>query len=319
MMTPDEVTAMVHARPWAGQPGAQDLVTAFPSRLRSTLAHWRLEVVRAYPAGAGIPALEVVRRGEQGGSRPAVLKFGDQGADVAQQARVLEAAAGQGYVRLLDHDPQRGAILLERLGETLGATVPEPVRQVELLGELLLQAWELPLAAGAPFRPGQKASSLLTLVDDALAAPEVRHQAVLERGRELALELAARPSSRQVVVHGDPHPGNALARVGARRKSEAYALIDPDGFCGEPEYDAGVVLRDHRELIDELDRSEGAGAGRRRHADLVVRLSRQLELDPERVAAWAHLERVTTGIYLGMLGWHDEGEAWLRTAQRVLL
>nr|WP_281065100.1 aminoglycoside phosphotransferase family protein [Brachybacterium sacelli] len=272
-----------------------------------------MTVTGALPAGAGLPVLEVLQGGAGGRSRRAVLKLDGAGAGVDQQARILEAAEGHGYVRLLDHDPARGAMLLERLGPTLAETTPDPVAQTDVLAGLLEQAWELPLEVGASFAPDQKARSLLELVE---AAPDQvassRHGAVLSRARELALSLAASPAPRQVVVHGDPHASNALAREGAQ------VLIDPDGFRCEPEYDAGVVLRDHQQWIDDLERAEGAGAGRRWHTELVGRLARRLELEPERIAAWAHLERVTTGIHLGRLGYAEESEAWLRTAARVL-
>lgn len=41
------------------------------------------------------------------------------------------------------------------------------------------------------------------------------------------------------------------------------------------------------------------------------------ELDRERVAAWAFVERVTTGVWLGRLGYAEEGASWLATAARL--
>ena len=307
-MHPDEVTALVRARPWADRPWARELVETFPERLRELLARWELTVVRAFTEGAELPVLEV--RGRAVG--PAVLKLGGHGTDHAQQVRILRAADGRGYVRVLAHAEDLDAVLLERLGPTLWTTVPDPVAQTEELAALLPRTWELPTAVGEPTGPTDKARSLLSLVEGVLVSSADRHRPVLENARRLALALIADPSSRQVVLHGDPHPGNALRRGGE------HALIDPDGFLGEPEYDAGVALRDHQRVIDELDRHEGNGAGRRWHAALSARIAQRLDLDAERIAAWAHLERVTTGIYLHHLGWTKEGESWLSTASRML-
>jgi len=337
---PDEVTALVRARTWADLPWARELVEAFPERLREVLARWELTVVRAYTDGAELPVLEVHGRT----SGPAVLKLGGHGSDHAQQVRVLRAADGRGYVRVLAEAEDLDAVLLERLGPTLWTTVADPVEQTLALVDLLPVTWELPHSVGAPFAPSQKARSLLALVDDALARatqdrgepgagagagagaeavagveaagaardPARQHLPVLQQARSVALELVAAPSTRQVVLHGDPHPGNAL------RRGVEQVFIDPDGFLGEPEYDAGVVLRDHGPVIDELERTEGSGAGRHWHAALVARTAQGLDLDAERIAAWAFLERVTTGIYLGLLGAEEESEAWLRTAARVM-
>ncbi|MGP5288993.1 aminoglycoside phosphotransferase family protein [Brachybacterium tyrofermentans] len=340
VVTPEQVVALLRARPWAGQSWARDLVAAFPDRLDGVLVHWDLVIRHVHLAGAGLPVLEVVRRTgpvgprgsfrapagrSPGGADSFVVKFGGAGADVAQQARILAAADGRGYVRLVAHDGERDAMLLEKLGPMLPQAVPDPVAQTDVLGDLLLQAWEVPLAVGRPVAPSQKARSLLAILDGARAADEsgpgaddasgpraADEAVVLERARGLALDLIESPSPRQVVVHGDPHPANVLQR------GETHVLIDPDGFLCEPEYDLGVALRDHRRIIDELDRAEGCGAGRRWHAALAERLARRVKLDPERTLAWAHLERVTTGVHLGRLGYVEDSEAWLRTARHVL-
>lgn len=307
-MHPDDVLDLVRARPWSGAPWARELVGSFPDRLRAVLSRWDLTVVRAFTEGAELPVLQV--RGRDVGS--AVLKLGVHGSDHAQQVRVLRAADGHGYVRVLDHDEELGATLLERLGPPLHAGASSPEAEVDVLAGLLPVTWDLPSAVGRPFAPSQKAESLLALVDGALEAPGDRHRPVLESARRLALALVEDPSPRQVVLHGDPHAGNAL------RRGAEHVLIDPDGFLGEPEYDAGVALRDHQQLLDDLERRE-TGAGRRRHAALGARTAQRLELDPDRITAWAHLERVTTGIHLRSLGWTQDGESWLRTARHLLL
>lgn len=255
---------------------------------------------------------------------PAVLKLSGHGSDHGQQVRILRAADGKGYVRVLEQADDLGAVLLERLGPSLYASVPDPVEQSLVLADLLPTTWELPTAVGAPFTPAQKATSLLALVDGALengmfengaptgASGEQGPREVLERARALALKLIAAPSARQVVLHGDPHPGNVL------RRGAEHVFIDPDGFLGEPEYDAWVVLRDHQQVMDDLDHREGVGAGRRWHAGLVAQVAERLELDADRIAAWAALERVTTAIHLGSLGCTEESRAWLRTAERML-
>lgn len=309
-MRPEEVRALVLARPWAGRPWARELVEAFPERLDAALARWELTVTGAHTDGAELPVLAV--HGRTIG--PAILKLGGHGSDLSQQVRLLRAAQGRGYVRVLEAAEDLDAVLLEELGQPLHRSLPDPAAQSHALAALLPATWELPASVGAPHAPGQKAAALLALVEDALSEFEGTPgaHALLERARSLALDLRDDPSPVQVVLHGDPHSGNAL------RRGDEHVLIDPDGFLGEREYDAGVMLRDHQHRIDELDRAEGAGAGRRWHAQLAREITSRLELDPERVLAWAHLERVTTGLFLGRLGWHRESEAWLRTAGRML-
>ncbi|MGD8149492.1 aminoglycoside phosphotransferase family protein [Ornithinimicrobium sp. Y1694] len=327
-MQVEEVVALARARPWADQAWASDLLASFPDTLARAIEAWGLRIDRAHLEGAGLPVLQVCRSspptitspsgstgGSTGGWGAAVLKFDGAGTDLSQQVRVLQAADGRGYARVLDADLDLGVALLEPLGPPLAQTTPDPLEQAVTLADLLLRAWELPIQVGSPTGPSDKAASLLELLEGELAAKGgLRHTGTVERAATVARDLAGSPSDRQVVVHGDPHSLNALVRDTA---TEEHVFIDPDGFVGEPEYDLGVALRDHQREIDRLDASQGAGAGRRWHADLVRRVSARLELDADRVDAWAFVERVTTGVWLRRLGYTEESDAWLATAQRM--
>ena len=203
-----------------------------------------------------------------------------------------------------------------------------------MIAELLEQAWQLPLEVGLPFAPDEKAMSLLAAIQQALAAPEApvgplggdpsgddsrsrgrervfARRRTVEHARDLARDLAASSPVTQVVAHGDPHASNVL------RRGERFVFIDPDGFRCEPAYDAGVALRDHQLIIDHLEQNHGAGAGRRWHHGLVRRLALRLDLDADRVGAWAFVERVTTGLHLSALGYIEEGDSWLATADTL--
>src|SRR5699024_12562759 len=92
---------------------------------------------------------------------PAMLTFDGAGSDRQQQLRVLLAADGSGYVRVLEHDAVLGVVLLERLGPTLSRELRVTVSQGDVIAGLLEQAWQLPLQVGLPFAPDEKAVSLL--------------------------------------------------------------------------------------------------------------------------------------------------------------
>lgn len=313
-MQPAQVIDLARSRPWGRQAWAKDLLERLPQQLAGAVQRWDLTIEDAYPDGAGLPVLAV-----RTGDLPAVLTFDGVGRDQAQQARILGVADGHGFVRLLDHAPELGAALLERLGAPLAHEVGDPVAQTDQLCTLLEQAWQLPLEVGVATAPDHKALGLLGIVEAGLADPPTAdaHGAVLARAAGIAQELALSPQAQQVVVHGDPHTLNALRRPDGRAGSEQFAFIDPDGFRCEREYDAGVVLRDLAGPLTHLERTEGVGAGRRWHAELVARVARRLDLDADRVAAWAFLERVTTGVHLGRLGYTEESRSWLALAHRM--
>lgn len=307
------VVAAAQARPWADQDWGRRLVAGFPDRLRGALDRWQLRVEGLHLDGAGLPVL-VVRRPD---GEPGVLKFDGAGTDLAALVPALRAAAGRAYVRLLDHDEGHGAVLLEHLGPALASQVPDEAEQVRLIAAVLPQAWDaVSPALPAHPEPARKATDLGELVRQA-RDQGLADDAVLARAAGLADELATSPGPRQVMVHGDAHALNVLRR--GPHEAPQWVLIDPDGPVGgcEAEYDVGVVLRDQQRTIAALDDRFGPGAGRRWHRRLVEATAADVGLDAERVAAWAYLERVTTGIWLRRLGHDSEGEVWLSSATRL--
>ncbi len=215
---------------------------------------------------------------------------------------------------MLASDAGAGAVLLERLGPSLASSGLAAPTQVDHLAATLRLAWEVPVSLAAPVGPGEdKANQLAGIVrrfrqDE----DEERWGRVLDRAHELARHLSAtRDPGRDVLCHGDPHPGNALQGDGIPR----YKLVDPDGFRCEPEYDVGVTVRDFsREILASRDHT----AARDRHDALCVRAAELTCTDADRVSQWAFVERVTTGLYLRWFHDDETAESFLDSAVVLL-
>jgi streptomycin 6-kinase len=274
-------------------------VRHFRAVVRGVCHEWGLTVERWLEGGAGTPPLAVTR--SDGSS--AVLKIAEPGAlDTA--ASVMSAGEGHGYARVLAWEPDRGALLLERLGHDLWTETSALGGQGRVLVPLLQQAWRVPLHRGRPFQ--SKASVLLTILSELGPRYGARHADALAVATEYAEGLAVSERA-EVVCHGDPHGGNVL------RRGEGWALIDPDGFVGERAYDLGVVIRDACFEIADAEAAR-AGAGRRLLREESRRLSELADADPERVWRWGFVERVTTGLYLRWHGHARESATFLDTA-----
>lgn len=255
-----------------------------------------------------------VRRVRTSDGAPAVLKvaFAD---DLRQQAAVLEAADGRGYARLLAFDERRQAMLLTRLGGQLRRSGMPPRKQLAVLAGLLGTAWAaVPLEVAPAVAPGDdKASSLGTLITEigdlhpGLCPPRVRARAL-----KAAADLAAVfDPTACVVVHGDPHPENALSVPDA---PGTYAFVDPDGFRCDPAYDLGVTLRDwSRDLL-----AAGPSSARRWLTTACEATASATGLEADRVWEWAFLERVSTGLYVAHLGSPAVGRPFLESAALLL-
>ena len=268
---------------------------------------WGVIMGRPLPGGSA----SYVCRATTHDGQPRVVKVGVPGHDLVAEARVLRAAEGHGYALLHGHDPDRDAVLLEALGPSLAQTPGPPERTIALVADTLREAWRLPLAAVPPGE--DKAVSLRALVldlDERLGGPTDRR--VLQTALDHADALAGHGPEDAVVLHGDAHPGNVLPVTVARAGAPAgHVLVDPDGFRGDPAYDAGVVLRDwcaHLTGPDARSRLEG-------WCDLVAE---RTGTDPSRVWAWAFLERVSTGLYVTSFGAARVGRPFLDTAEHLL-
>ncbi|WP_051706703.1 aminoglycoside phosphotransferase family protein [Nocardioides aequoreus] len=267
-----------------GEAGAAWL-DRLPAVLEELAGQWDLTWERPLPGGSA--SYVVGARTADGEPRvvKVVLPAGTTGevtADAGHEAAVLRAAGGHGYALLHDHAPAHGALLLERLGSSLARAPGTPERTLDTLVDTLRRAWTADLAAPRPDRAGELRDLVVRLDDRHHACdPAVRRQAVAYAER-----LSAPGPDADVLLHGDPHPGNALACA----RTGAHVLVDPDGFRGDPAYDLGVALRDRGERV--LD--EGRGVVER----WCDRVAGRSGVDRGRTWCWAFLERVSTGLYV---------------------
>lgn len=189
----------------------------------------------------------------------------------------------------------------------------EPEQAIPLLCKTLKQAWFVPPGAMNPLE--YKAQTLTQLINelwDSLERPCSRH--IVSQALEFARRrMDAFDPQRCVVVHGDPHPANALLvgtpRVGGE---SGYVFVDPEGFLCEPEYDLGVVTRNwNEELLAITDPLALA----HRYCQI---LARESGLDEAAIWEWGFIERVSSGLYLCAYGSSEYGQPFFTAAQRLL-
>jgi len=291
---------------WLGESGAA-WERSLPELLADLVRDWDLRL-SDMPPGRG--SNSYVRAVERSDGTPAVLKLAVDDAGLAQQAAVLRAADGRGFARLYEYDGPRQALLLERLGPALRTSGMPATDQLGVLADLLRVAWQVPLQVAPEVVAGDdKASSLHQLIvefDERLGGicpPAAKKQALAyAEARAAAFDPAA-----CVVVHGDPHPDNALASL---EDPGSYRFVDPDGFWCDPGYDLGVVMRDWCAELGALDRHDARALARTYCAQLAT----HADVDEDVVWQWGYIERVSTGIYATALGSPDVGKPFLETA-----
>jgi streptomycin 6-kinase len=289
------------------------------AELPDVIAHlertWSITVGQALAGGTG--SYVAPARTAEGGD--AILKVAIPEVGFSDELRVLECAQGHGYVRLLAEDREREAMLLEALGPPMASLALPPQQQIALLCQMLHQAWQAPRPAGLVVTPAdEKAGQLARMVSrswEDLGHP-CSERVVNEALRYAERRAAAFDLERCIVVHGDPHPWNALQALAPRVGAEAgYVFVDPVGFLADPAYDLGVVLRDWCEQLLATGSPGAAAALARRYCAL---LSAQTGIEETAIWEWGFLERVSSGLYCLELGIEELGRPFLQTAEMLI-
>jgi streptomycin 6-kinase len=266
-----------------GEPGASWL-EALPSLLGRLEAEWNVKAGRLFPNATEAFVSEALT----GDGQPVALKIPIPGLVKAERERsLLQTASGRGYVRVLRHDTNSGAMLLETLGPQLAMLGLPIEEQIRVICRTLQQAW-MPIPPGVRYPTGaekaSKMSSYISTTWPRLGRP------CSERVIEIALRFAearqdAFDPADSVLAHGDSHAWNTLLDP----KTNQYKFVDPDGLFIERAHDLSISMR---EWSAELLAGDPVASGRMRCA----LLSRLTGVPRSAIWQWGFIERLVNGL-----------------------
>ncbi|MCC5954298.1 MAG: phosphotransferase [Acidimicrobiia bacterium] len=279
--------------------GAEGWVDQLPDLVEALADEWDLAPIGPLDGGTESFLLDV----ERPDGTTAVLKLlVPRAFDAARhEITVLRLADGVGCPRLLEADPDRGAILMEHLGRSLFELAFPTSRRHEILCSAAAALWrpapDCDLPTGAD--KGRWLVEFVTTTWEALDHP-IPEQTVEHAIDCAERRIAAHDDERAILVHGDVHQWNALESDGG------FKLVDPDGLLAEPEYDLGIIMReDPVELLAE-------GSWQRAH-----RLAELSRLDATAIWEWGVVERVSTGLLCTQIELQPVGHEMLAAAEAV--
>jgi streptomycin 6-kinase len=276
---------MIHERlTWVEElPEGRAWLDELPRLVEECAEQWSLRLEG--PIGNGFDAV-VVPAGD------AVLKLQFPLRESEHEAEALRVWDGDGAVRLLAHDPERHALLIERArpGEHLTTVGQETA--LDVFVGLLPRLWK---HAGSPFRPlAEEAAWWIDYLPrswEHVGRPFER--AFLDTVVGTLRELAA-TQGEQVLLDQDLHADNVLSA-----EREPWLVIDPQPLVGEREFAVAPLVRGY-----ELGHSKRATLRR------FDRLTSELGLDRERARGWAVGQAIAWGIDQVHVG-HIEVARWL--------
>ncbi len=215
---------------------------------------------------------------ERADGSPAVLKVQPVDQETEGEPVALRAWDGDGAVHLLEHDPDTGSMLLERLDPTRRLDTVPLDEALEVIASLLTRL------GSRPGPPGMRDLGGMALGMAANAGELVASERVRDRTREcldrwagLAREMADDPGDR--LLHWDLHYENVLAPPPGTERGP-WLAIDPKPLVGDTGFELLPALRNRWE---EAEATGDPLREVRRRFDL---LTEAAGLDRDRARAW---------------------------------
>ncbi len=268
-------------------------LTELPNTLAACLADWELRPGEPY-AGSYVSYVAPVidRHGSE-----LVLKIQWPHRESDAEADALTNWDGNGAIRLLAHDPERHALLLERCtpGSRLSTTGPETGLRVMI--DLLPRLW-VPPSASFNLLADEVDRWITNLPLEFEKAGEPFEKSLLDDVIAILRVLKA-TQGEQVLLHQDLHADNVLS---AQR--EPWLAIDPKPLVGEREYGLSPIIR-----------SAEFGHSKEHVLYRLDRLTHELGIDRDRARLWAAGQAIAWGFENGqVLPDHIETARWLLAA-----
>lgn len=262
-------------------------------------AHWGLAVEGSF-SNLSYNYVAPARRAD---GTAVVLKLGVPRDELICEAAALQLYAGQGAARLLDAEPEQGALLLERLrpGQRL-ISVADDERATAIAIELMLALRPAPPAAHS-FPSVEDWAAELAKLRPLFGGPGPFPERLLAAAEGLFIELLPSQAA-PVVLHGDLHHDNIIAAGGG------WLAIDPKGVLGEPAYEVGSLLRNPYPALLSWPQLPRITARR------IDQLAEGLGVARERVRGWGLAQAVLSAWWDCDAQGNGAGE-WIAIAEAI--
>ena len=239
-----------------------------PRLIKEISANWSLAVEPPFPALSWNYAAPASRDGQQFALKVCLPDY-----DFMSEAAALALYDGRGAVRLIDVDPLRHAMLLERAlpGASIRALPDE--ESTRIAAETMKLMWR-PASANGPFQRLEDWFEGFAKHRRRFGGSGPIESCLFERGERLFAELLA-SQANLVVLHGDFHHENLLSSG-----QTGWVAIDPKGVIGEPAYEPANWLRNPRDIQERRHELREITARR------LDQFSEILEIERSRIRDW---------------------------------
>jgi len=276
-------------------------ISALPALAAMCIDHWQLQIDGVSAFGAVALIIPVARRD---GSK-AMLKLQPVDDETGGEPAALQAWAGRGAVRLLEHEAGSGAMLLERLDAARDLTVMEDdLAAARIIAELLVRLNSARAPAGMRRLSDIAAATLAEAPDAVRLAGDADERRLLS---ECAARLEAMTTDpiEDRLLHWDLHYFNVLCTLDG---SQRWTAIDPKPLSGDSGFELMPALWNRWEdLIQTGDLTRAL----LRRFDVMTEV---MALDRSRAATWT-LARVLQNAVWDLVRFN---EPHIQSSQRTI-
>lgn len=269
----------------------RDWLQDLPNVIAEAVERWSLKPGRPFP-NLSINFVTLATRAD---GTEVVLKAGVPNKEIFTETNALKLFDGKGAVRLLEADPDKGIMLLERLlPGTPVLRLGDDVQAVEIAAEVMRKLKrEAPDEHSFPC-VGDWFAGLAKVRSRFHGGSGPFPDKLLDLAERTSAELLA-SSDERILLHGDLHHDNIL-----KSSRESWLAIDPKGVVGEQAYEVCAFLRNPMpDLLTGMDTKHVL-------ARRVDRFSELLGIDRARLIRWGLSEAVLSA------SWDidDETQSW---------
>jgi streptomycin 6-kinase len=266
-------------------PKGERFLSDLPALLDEAARRWELTI-----GGPFLLSYNYVTSATRADGTDVVLKIGVPNPELTSEMEALRLYDGQGAVRLIDSEAEKGMLLLERIRPgTMLAEMQDDEHATEIAAGMMRTLWR---PVPTPLHPpnfakfskiGGTGGGFIHLKDWFDGFKKLRQQyqggtgplprEIVETAEGLVADFFAE-NEPPVVLHGDFHHYNVL------EAGDGWRAIDPKGVIGPRGYEVGPLLINPGGKF--LQQPNAAGRTRSRFAIL----SERLGMERERIRGW---------------------------------
>jgi len=237
--------------------------------------------------------------------RQVVLKIGYPHNELKTEILALKYFNGKGAVKIIESDPERGTLLLERIvpGYDL-RSLQDDDEGIRIACQVMTNLWKLPPKSSQFPTMDSWCQGFQRYQDHYSGTQGPLPKENVQKAGSIA-EALLKDDYDRLLLHGDLHHMNIL-----RGKNGSWLAIDPKGVIGEPAFEMAPLLFNP---IEEMEETAELDTILKRRINIVVH---ETGLDIDKILQWSYVRGMLSAIW-DIEDGGNNWSFWIKMAQAL--